>query len=237
MCKILCFGVVHTLLSLTSDVDDVPIAKAMLPMLIKNDNFAIDKDTLSRYKNGKRALPAEISNYIASLSPKDTRTELLTIARNIRKNIIHSNKRKSVVMVLKSIIINDSTLSPEDVIGFDEFYTKTNISNLSEFNFDEFLANVLHYVYRHRKVNEKGSDTIKNLHEDLASSETLASDVKLVDKAFSRDILLTPENFLRKSEEYFPKLLKTHNISYQENPIENGSLFQKDWFSDVDTEN
>lgn len=159
----LCMGSVLKALTICkkdNSVSGTKICETLFPMCYQK----IDSGFYGHLVDCTKPVPDDIKNYYR----KDDR-EL--VYRNVKacvdlccQRYIDPDKKKLIILALRYIIVN-GCIDDDTVIGDCNRYSKKNLADMTDFVFDDFLANTL--VYTAFVDNKSCSNEIKDFDESF----------------------------------------------------------------------
>jgi len=155
--KKMCFGTFFTILCQAKlNINQQDFFELIMSAFDIPGGVDSDKGTVGHYKKGED-LVEEIIN-----AAQNTPIEL--VVSYVNKHLLpklNKNKNINLVLAIKDILNNDTTLSGSTIIGRSSDFTKDRIINSSTFSLPSLLANVLVYSI----CDIKNSTCVKNIKE------------------------------------------------------------------------
>lgn len=124
------------------------------------------------------------------------------LVRKIRDTVVPEFSEPSqrlIIACVRDILKNDPSIDDDDMIGYEDGYTKQDIISMQVFPFPDFLANVFYYVNTSVK-NIPYKNEIKELTKDYVNGmKRYSNDVQLETKVTYKHskvpLTLDPEPF------------------------------------------
>ncbi len=192
--KKLCLGTLLRLLSDTKkeNTKQYNLLRTVLETVKSDDRYG-DEKFQGALLSGKNNL----SDY-EEISTCDKNELVKKIRNNVVPEFSESSQRLIIVCV-RDILKNDPSINDDDMIGYEEEYTKQNIISMQVFPFSDFLANVYYYVATSVK-NIPYKKEIKELTKDYVNGmKRYSYDVQLETKVTYKHskvtLTLDPEPF------------------------------------------
>ena len=147
-----------------------------------------DTSNISSYINGAKQIPGVIGQKATEMTPEGFKTGVreFIVRRIVRK------KRSIIVLGIRKLLKDDSSIKDNDLIGFTDRYSKKAIITNYKFDFIEFISNILYYTLT--QVNNRACQKcikefdakkyIKPFKKELATIEFLNDEEN--DSLFSR---------------------------------------------------
>lgn len=192
--KKLCLGTLLRLLSDTKkeNTKQYNLLRTLLETVKSDDRYG-DEKFQGALLSGKNNL----SDY-EEISTCD-RNELVSKIRDTVVPEFSESCQRLIITVVKDILKNDPSISDDDMIGYEDGYTKQDIISMQVFPFPDFLANVFYYVNTSVK-NIPYKNEIKELTKDYVNgmnqySNDIQLETKVTYKHSKVTLTLDPEPF------------------------------------------
>lgn len=174
--KILCFGSIITILNYAK----LPAVNmnTMVTALFKAFNADVQSDTdIGHIKAGSN------NHYSFTDVTKTSFDEVNEAVSSFVSRHITASSRNAVIIAIKTIIREDTTISNNDVIGYQNqnSYIKSELLSRTTFNFAEFLTNVVYYAAA-RNNNNKKQDAVKELTQEFFKSCFSGEKITIIDE-------------------------------------------------------
>lgn len=174
--KVLCFGSIITILNYAK----IPAIKmnTMVTALFKAFNVDVQSETdIGHIKAGSN------NHYSFELVTNSVFADVNDNVSNFVSQYIIASSRPAIVKAIKTVINEDTTISDNDIIGYQNQsdYTKKELLSKSTFNFADFLTNIIYYVAA-RNNNNKKQEQVKEITQEFFDSCFLGDEVKIIDE-------------------------------------------------------
>lgn len=174
--KVLCFGSIITILNYAK----IPAIKmnTMVTALFKAFNVDVQSETdIGHIKAGSN------NHYFFELVTNSVFADVNDNVSNFVSQYIIASSRPAIVKAIKTVINEDTTISDNDIIGYQNQsdYTKKELLSKSTFNFADFLTNIIYYVAA-RNNNNKKQEQVKEITQEFFDSCFLGDEVKIIDE-------------------------------------------------------
>lgn len=162
--KVLCFGSIITILNYAK----IPAIKmnTMVTALFKAFNVDVQSETdIGHIKAGSN------NHYSFELVTNSVFADVNDNVSNFVSQYIIASSRPAIVKAIKTVINEDTTISDNDIIGYQNQsdYTKKELLSKSTFNFADFLTNIIYYVAA-RNNNNKKQEQVKEITQEFFDS-------------------------------------------------------------------
>lgn len=194
--KRLCFGTLMNILyqARNQKVTNTSLCEAIFSAY-RESAEDYDGSLPGHLKIGSDNVPPDIINAVRNTSAEDA-------ANNFRKKVIptiHTDKQKFVVLAIKNVLREDTSIQDDSLIGYEKGYEKYNILDNSTFNLGDLLASVFYYAILNT-INKSCKKEIKEISktyvdEFSTSTEKIYFSSEEIDKSIPLLRTLNDENF------------------------------------------
>ena len=126
---------------------------------------------MSDWANYRKNFPSNIVSAAKRIVEQDGTTGLRESFLKSIVPLINDNKKSDVVLALKDIIANDTSILPDTVVDKVTGLSKSALAATDTHVFEDFLAGVFLYVAT-VVANMEGKESVKNINKDYMSQFT-----------------------------------------------------------------